>query len=234
MAEDFENHCWQDIVPPDVLDIYTHYHRRTFVGPSPALLAIDLYEMAYQGGAKPVAQLHKTYPSTCGENAHAAIEPTKRLFAAARGAGIPIFYTTQDTRPDSLLSSVNATKRQKVPQDPALYAIRSEFKPQPGDVVVTKQRASGFYGTPLMAHLTQLGIQTVIVCGESTSGCVRASAVDAYSSGYHVTLVEECCFDRSMLSHKVNLFDMHHKYTDVMRVDEVVTHLNGLAVKKAS
>ena len=85
-----------------------------------------------------------------------------------------------------------------------------------------------------MAHLTQLGIQTVIVCGESTSGCVRASSVDAYSSGFHVVIVEECCFDRSMLSHKVNLFDMHHKYTDVMHIDEVVTHLNGLAVKKAS
>ena len=85
-----------------------------------------------------------------------------------------------------------------------------------------------------MAHLTQLGIQTVIVCGESTSGCVRASSVDAYSNGFHVVLVEECCFDRSMLSHKVNLFDLHHKYTDVMHVDEVVSHLNGLAVKKAS
>ena len=112
--------------------------------------------------------------------------------------------------------------------------LKTEFKPQPGDVVITKQRASGFYGTPLMAHLTQLGIKTVIVCGESTSGCVRASSVDAYSNGFHVVVVEECCFDRSMLSHKVNLFDMHHKYVDVMHVDEVVTHLDGLAVKKAS
>ena len=234
MADDFENHCWKDVVPPDMLDIYSHYARRTFVGPAPALLAIDLYELAYQGGAKPVSQLHKVYPSTCGENAHAAIEPTKLLFAAARRAGIPIFYTTQDTRPDSLPSRVAATRRQRAQYDPDLFIIKAEFKPQPGDVVITKQRASGFYGTPLLAHLTQLGVQSLIVCGESTSGCVRASAVDAYSSGYHVTLVEECCFDRSMLSHKVNLFDLHHKYTDVMRVDEVVTHLNGLAVKKAS
>ncbi len=234
MADDFENHCWKDIVPPDVLDIYSHYARNTFVGPVPALLAIDLYELSYQGGAKPVAELHKTYPSSCGENAHAAIEPTKRLFAAARAAGIPIFYTTQDTRPDSLPSRVTATKRQRIPNDPALYAIKTEFKPQPGDVVITKQRASGFYGTPLLAHLTQLGVQTVIVCGESTSGCVRASAVDAYSSGFHVVLVEQCCFDRSALSHKVNLFDLHHKYADVMHVDTVVAHLDGIAVKKAS
>ena len=73
----------------------------------------------------------------------------------------------------------------------------------------------------------------VIVCGESTSGCVRASAVDAYSYGFHVVLVEECCFDRSELSHKINLFDMHHKYADVMRIDEVVAHLDGMAVRKA-
>ena len=88
-----------------------------------------------------------------------------------------------------------------------------------------------------MAHLTQLGVQSLIVCGESTSGCLRASAVDAYSNGFHVALVEECCFDRSLLSHKVNLFDMHHKYTDVMHVSEVIAHLDALAaqkVKKAS
>jgi len=234
MADDFEDHCWKDVIPSDVLDIYTHYVRKTFVGPSPALLAIDLYELAYQGGPKSVAELHRTFPSTCGENAYAAIEPTKKLFAAARAAGIPIFYTTQDTRTDSVPSRVPATRRQRVQSDPDLYVIKSEFKPHPGDVIITKQRASGFYGTPLMAHLTQLGIRSLIVCGESTSGCVRASAVDAYSNGFHVTVVEECCFDRSMISHKVNLFDMHHKYTDVMRVDEVVTHLEGLTVRKAS
>jgi maleamate amidohydrolase len=234
MTDDFENHCWKDIVSPEELAIYSHYARKVFVGPSPALLAIDLYELAYQGGAKPVAELHKTYASTCGEYAYAAIDPTKRLFAAARAAGIPIFYTTADTRPDSLPSRVSATKRKSVPKDPALYAIKAEFSPQPGDVVITKQRASGFYGTPLMAHLIQLGIQTVIICGESTSGCVRASAVDAYSNGYHVVLVEECCFDRSVLSHKVNLFDLHHKYADVLHIDEVVGQLGGQLVRKAS
>ena len=99
-------------------------------------------------------------------------------------------------------------------------------------MVITKQRASVFFGTPLMAHLTQLGVQSLIICGESTPGCVRASAVDAYSNGLHVVLVEECCFDRSILSHKVNLFDMHHKYADVMHVGAVIAHLEALAAKK--
>ncbi len=231
MASRFEDHCWKDVVSPDVLEIYSHYERETFVGAAPALLAIDLYELSYQGGARPVAEVAKTYPSSCGEHAWAAIPATQRLFAAARAAGLPIFYSTSDVRPGSQPSRINATKRRRVPLDPTVYEIKAEFKPQPGDVVVTKQRASAFYGTPLLAHLTQLGVQTVIVCGESTSGCVRASAVDAYSNGFHVVLVEECCFDRHVLSHKINLFDLHHKYADVMHVDEVVAHLAKSARK---
>jgi len=232
MSDDFEDHCWKDIVTPDDLEIYSHYRRKTFVGPAPALLAIDLYELAYRGGAKPPVELVETHPSACGRYAYEAIEPTKRLFAAA----LPIFYSTGDMRSESRPDAVGATKRVKPSVDAADYAIRPEFTPQKGDVVITKQRASAFYGTPLAAHLTQLGVQTLIVCGESTSGCVRASAVDGYSHGYHVVLAEECCFDRSALSHKVNLFDMHHKYADVMHVDEVIAHLaaKSPAVKKAS
>jgi len=81
---DFEDHCWKDIVAPDVLAIYRQYERQTFVGPAPALLAIDLYELVYQGGPKPVVDLVDTYPMSCGEYAYAAIEPTRKLFAAAR------------------------------------------------------------------------------------------------------------------------------------------------------
>ena len=236
MSDDFENHCWKDVVPPEILDLYASYRRRTFVGAAPALLAIDLYELAYGGGAHPPEQLVNTHPSSCGQYAHAAIEPTKKLFAAARRAGLPVFYTTSETRTESRPNLVTATKRKQAganAANPANYAIRPEFKPQPNDVVITKQRASAFFGTPLIAHLTQLGVQTVVVCGESTSGCVRASAVDAYSYGFHVVLVEECCFDRSILSHKVNLFDLHHKYTDVMHVDDVVAELAAMPAEAA-
>jgi maleamate amidohydrolase len=229
MGDAFENHCWRDIVAPDVLELYAHYEREVFVGPSPALLAIDLYELAYEGGARPVAELAMFYPSSCGENAWAAIEPTRRLFAAARAAGIPVFYSTMDVRPFGRPNGLNATKRRAPRNDAEAYAIRPEFKPEPGDVVITKQRASAFFGTPLQAHLTQLGVKTVIVCGESTSGCVRATSVDAYSYGFHVVLAEECCFDRSILSHKVNLFDLHHKYADVLHIDQIEAHLRSLS-----
>ena len=77
----------------------------------------------------------------------------------------------------------------------------------------------------MIAHLRGLEVDTLIVCGETTSGCVRATVVDAYSFGFHTVVVEECCFDRSLLSHKVNLFDLHHKYADVLHLEEVRQHL---------
>ena len=81
--------------------------------------------------------------------------------------------------------------------------------------------------TPLIRHLTQYGVDTIIICGESTSGCVRASVLDACAYGFHVVVVEEATFDRSVHSHKINLFDMHHKYADVMHLDELAEHLEA-------
>jgi nicotinamidase-related amidase len=233
MSDTFEDHCWRDLIPRDVLDVYAHYKRDLYIGANPALLVIDLYELAYQGGPRLVAEVARDYPSSCGIHAWNAIEPTKKLLAAARAAGLPIFYTTGDTRPASRPSAIRATNRRRAASDPETMAIRPEFAPQAGDVVITKQRASGFFGTPLSAHLTQLHIDTVIVAGESTSGCVRASVVDGYSHGFHMVMAEECCFDRSEISHKVNLFDLHHKYADVMHVDEVVAHLERTTRKVA-
>jgi len=234
MASNFEDHCWKDIVDPKVLQIYSAYERKTYVGDRPALLAIDLYRLAYDGGPKPVEQVVKDYPSSCGINAWNAIPPTERLFAAARAAGIPIIYSTTEQRAEANVAKAYATARQRTRLSPDSWAIKEEFAPQDGDLMVYKQRASAFYGTPLIAQLNQLGVGSLIVCGESTSGCVRASVVDAYSNGIHVTLAEECCFDRSELSHKVNLFDMHHKYADVMHVNEIVQHLYAKAgIKEA-
>ena len=232
MIDPFEDHCWKDIIPADVLKNYAQYKRAIAIKGPLALLAVDLYELVYQGGARPVAEISEKYPSTCGEYAWAAIEPTKRLFAAARAAGLPVFYSS-DSPPDSRPAFMNVTKK-KDDAGADLLTIRADFKPQPGDVIVRKQRASVFFGTPIVAHLNMLGIRTLIMCGESTSGCVRATCVDAYSYGFNVVLVEECCFDRSLISHKVNLFDMHHKYADVIKVNGVIEHLEALGVRKAS
>ncbi|MCC5958733.1 MAG: isochorismatase family protein [Rhodobacteraceae bacterium] len=230
----FEDHVWKDVVPDDLLEIYAPYTRATSVGPNPALLLIDLYNLAYQGGPVSPLDLQDTYPSSCGIYAHQAIAPTRQLIAAARAAGIPVIYCTGDTAPMAAPKDVSATRRKMSPRRAADFQIWHDFAPQDGDVIIRKQRASIFAGTPLISHLTKLGVQSVIVCGESTSGCVRASCVDAYSNGFKVSLVEECTFDRHELIHKINLFDLHHKYADVMAVDEVVDHLSGISAQAAA
>ncbi len=222
----FENHCWADLVPDEILKVYEPYHREVYVGERAALLAIDLYNLVYRGGAKAPHELVEEYPSTCGQYAWDAIEPTKQLFAMARSVGIPVLYTTAPTTSD-----VVATNRQEGLGDTDDdYEIFEAFAPQEGDVMIVKERASAFYGTPILAELNRMGIGSLIICGESTSGCVRASAVDAYSAGYHVSIAEECVFDRSILSHKINLFDLHHKYADVMPLSDIVSHLEDVAI----
>jgi nicotinamidase-related amidase len=228
-SDQFEEHCWKDLVSEADMALYAGWRRNTFVGPRPALLVIDLYNLVYRGGPGSPYDLNDQFPNTCGAFAHAAIAPTQRLFAAARQAKLPIFYCTQDERANNRPAGAVATRRQrKIPSQSDNYAIHEAFAPQTSDTVIYKQRASAFQGTPLSSHLALLGIRSLIICGESTSGCVRASVVDAYSSGLHVSVAEECTFDRSDFIHKVSLFDIHHKYADVMRVDEVVTHLAGL------
>ena len=227
----FEDHCWQDVIPADDLKLYSPYARETFVGPNAAFLAIDLYNAVYRGGPGRPVDLDTQYPNSCGMYAHRAIEPTKKLFAAVRRAGLQVFYCTQETRPNNRPTGAVSTRRtMELPSEAVdKYGIYHEFPPQPQDVIITKQRASIFQGTPFLSHLNLLGIRSLIICGESTSGCVRASSVDAYSNGFHVSLVEECIYDRAELTHKINLFDMHHKYCDVMHLEEVIAHLDQLA-----
>jgi nicotinamidase-related amidase len=225
-ASEFEQHCWQDVIDADLIRLYEDYHRETVVGKNPALLLVDLYNLVYRGGNKPVSDLYKTYQLSCGEFAWNAVAPTKALIAAARNAGIPIIYLTRhlDTRG---IVSVKRSVPLKLPPD--AYEIFPDFAPRIQDLVIHKERASGFFGTPLIAHLQMMGVRSLVVCGESTSGCVRHTVLDAYAHGFHVSIAEECTFDRNPLLHKINLFDMHHKYADVMHTDEIVEHFATLA-----
>ena len=106
--------------------------------------------------------------------------------------------------------------------------IVDEIAPEPHDIIVLKQKPSGFFGTNLLSYLVLLGCDSVIVTGTTTSGCVRATVLDAFSNNFRVTVAEEACFDRSQASHAINLCDMQAKYADVLPVDEVKRYLASL------
>lgn len=227
-ASEFENHCWKDVYDAEALAASAKYARETKIGENPALLLVDLYNFVYDGGNRPLREIQDDYPGTCGEFAWAAIEPTKRLIAAARAAEIPLIYLTRKTT-TGIASTTRGFPKARGTLKADAYDIRADFAPQPGDTLIYKERASGFYGTPMIAYLNKLRVRSLIMCGESTSGCLRNTVQDAFMNGYYVTVAEECAFDRNQLSHKVNLFDMHHKYADVMHTDEIVRTLETMA-----
>ena len=149
----FNDHCWNDVVSESDMKLYSGWRRETFVGPRPALLAIDLYDLVYRGGPLPPSDINDRHVNTCGIFAHRAIAPTKKLIAAARRAGVPIFFCTQETRPNNRPRGAVSTRRAiDVPADG--YAIYREFTVEPEDILITKQRASIFQGTPLFSHLS--------------------------------------------------------------------------------
>ncbi len=222
-------HAWEDVIDDEIRAIAGNYAARMGLRDRPALLCIDNYNAVFGDQPQPVQEAMKRFPSSCGLAAWDAIEPTRRLMSAARSAGIPLIHTHGMAELPDLVQRAQTTKRSATGHDRAWdMAHFAQLAPLPGEIVIDKLRATAFYGTPVNAYLTQLGVNTLIFCGNSTSGCVRASAVDGYNAGYRVAVVEECVFDRNWLSHKVNLFDLNSKYADVMFLDEVLQYLGGL------
>lgn len=222
-------HTWEEVIDDEIRAIASNYSARMGLRDRPALLCIDNYNAVFGDKPEPLQDSMKRFPSSCGMVAWNAIEPTQKLMAAARQVGIPVIHTTAIAQTPEILNRASATKRSNSGQDLAWNCRHfAALNPLAGEIVIEKLRASAFYGTPLQAYLTQLGINSLIFCGNSTSGCVRASAVDGYQAGYRVAVVEECVFDRNWLSHKVNLFDLNCKYADVMFLDEVLSYLHGL------
>lgn len=221
---DVDQHCWADVVDRGTQRLYSPYARDLGLGKSPALVMIDLYSLVFAGGALDPVDLRETHPSSCGKYAHAALEPIKSLLRAARAMQLPVIHVTVNRRED-----IEATNRKLSDAPDDVWEFHPVCAPLPGELVIRKERASAFYGTSLVAELVRRGQDSVLIAGETTSGCVRASVVDAYSNGFHAAVVEDAVFDRSWLSHCVSLFDLHHKYADVLRTPTALQLLERVA-----
>ncbi len=203
-------------------------------GERPALLLVDLYRAVFGDAPVALPEAMREWPSSCGLAAWEAIPHIQRLLAAARGAKIPVFYSTDMNMHDTPLAPWSRSRLRGVaaPDSPEMAARRSrmndiidEVAPLPGELVIAKAAPSVFSGTPLLGQLVARRIDTLVVCGESTSGCVRATVVDGCTQRFNMIVAEECTFDRTQASHAVNLFDMNQKYADVVPLDEIIAHL---------
>jgi nicotinamidase-related amidase len=199
-------------------------------GKRPALLIIDCNYNFCGNQKEDILESLKKYPLSCGEDAWAAVEQTEPLLRLARTKHIPVIFSNVDmmTPQPPGWRNMKSSRRSEIYKTPQTNDIVRELAPLPGETVLFKMRPSVFHGTPFLSLLNSLEIDTLIVCGTTTSGCVRATVVDAYSYGYRVVVVEECTFDRGQASHAINLFDMNAKYADVLPVREVIAHINTL------
>lgn len=216
---------WNDVLDAETRALLARRPDRPLAGTAPALIAIDLYDLVYDGGPRPVVELMDDYPSSCGEYAWRALPGTIELFKAARAHMVPIIHVTYDTRMETDPRRIHPTNRKRRQPDLELYRIKGELTPLENELVVYKKRASAFFGTPLCAFLNELKIDSLFMVGESTSGCLRSSVVEASSYGYPVTVVADGVFDRYPLNHKVSLLDMHLKYATVV---ELASALNAI------
>jgi maleamate amidohydrolase len=189
-------------------------------GSAPAVLVVDMV-VAY---FRPGAELYM--------GSRDCLDSAARVVAAARDGGVPVIYTRVGYGPDGVdgglfFRKVGALRHFVAGAGNDLGEIMPEIAPRPEDLVIVKQYASAFFGTPLAATLTARGIDTLVICGVSTSGCVRATAVDAISSGYVPIVVRQAVGDRDPRPHEANLFDLQAKYAEVCDEPEVVAKLRG-------
>lgn len=199
-------------------------------GSNPALLLIDMYYSVVGFERLPIFESMKTWPMSMGLEGWEAIDETVSLLATARACGIPVIHVKgleTDIEPWVHRKREGSTMSDEMRRKGA--QIVEEVAPIEGELVIEKAAASSFQGTPLAFHLNGLGIDTVICCGESTSGCVRASVVDGATERYRMGVVAECVYDRTEASHYINLYDMHQKYADVVPKDMVIEYFHRVS-----
>lgn len=188
-------------------------------GRRPALLIVD-FVVAYLDPASPLYA-----------GVEDALASNERLLTAARQAAIPVLFTNVVYTPGGADGGVFY---RKVPalklfeRDSPMGAFPDSLQPQDGELVISKQYASSFFGTHLAATLTAQGIDTLLITGLSTSGCVRATALDACQHGFLPFVVREACGDRHPGPHEANLFDLQAKYAEVISEAQAIAHLEAL------
>ena len=221
---------WDGIISEEEQRAYraAGFGRPSGVGSHPALLIIDVQYRTVGTSSKPFWESIKEFSTSCGEAGWDAVNNIQPLLAEFRRRGWPVLYPhvapKKKTDAGRLAEKVPAIMN--IPDKG--YEFVEELAPQEGDILIPKKHPSAFFATPLVSHLIDLGADTLVVTGCTTSGCVRSSVVDAFAYNFRVMVPQDCVYDRSRVSHAVNLFDMAEKYADVAPVAEVIEKLRAI------
>jgi maleamate amidohydrolase len=227
---------WEDFLTERDKQVFAKsgFGKAAGFGKRPAVIVVDVNYNFTGDKPEPILESIKEWSLSCGSEGWDGVYAIQKLLAAARPKGIPIIYTTGELRDDGFDAGgwawKNARITDNIEKKQKGNAIVDDIAPQPQDIVIKKQKPSGFFGTPLMSFLTDMNVDSLIVTGTTTSGCVHATVVDAFSYNLRSILVEEGCFDRGQASHAMALMNMNAKYADVMKLEEVLAYLNELPV----
>ena len=222
---------WDGIIPQAEQEAYraAGFGKRSGLGRRPALVIIDVQYRTVGTRPMPFAEAIKEFPTSCGEIGWAAARNIARLLTFFRERKWPVIYpyvSPKETFDKGRLS-------EKVPALMTVakngYDFMAEIAPADGDILLPKKHPSAFFGTPLTSYLVDLGVDTLIVTGCTTSGCVRGTVVDGFAYNFRAIVPHDCVYDRSQVSHAVNLFDMSEKYADVMSCDELMSAMKTTA-----
>jgi nicotinamidase-related amidase len=221
---------WRDRIPGTEWKIYdaAGFGQPAGLGRSPALLVIDVQYRTVGDTPAPLLESIRTqYHTSCGEAGWRAVAVIGPLLKVARDAGVPVIYPHVAPKGghDVGRTGTKIPSLMEVPDRG--YAFVEEVAPLEDELLIPKRHPSAFFGTALISHLINLGVDCVILTGCTTSGCVRATAVDAFAYNFHCAVVEDAVYDRSSLSHDVNLFDLQAKYADVIPAAAVADHLRA-------
>ena len=224
---------WDGIIPDEEQRAYraAGFGRPTGLGQKPALLIIDVQYRTVGTKREPFWDAIKEFPTSCGDVGRNAVDKIAQLLAVFRANHWPVLYPHVAPKQNFDFGRLS----DKVPAIMGVagrgYDFVEEVAPREGDILLPKKHPSAFFGTPLASYLINLGADTLVVTGCTTSGCVRGSVVDAFAYNFRSLVPQDAVYDRSQVSHAVNLFDMAEKYADVMPTDDAVAALNAVAAK---
>jgi maleamate amidohydrolase len=205
------------------------FGRPSGVGKRPALLIIDVQYRTIGTVPRPFWESIKEFPTSCGEAGWNAMRSIATLLAEFRRNAWPVLYPHVAPKNKATDGGRLAQKVPAIMNIPEKgYEFPPEIAPREGDVLIPKKHPSAFFATPLASHLIDLGADTLVVTGCTTSGCVRGSVVDAFAYNFRVLVPHDAVYDRSSTSHAVNLFDMASKYADVGTTAEIIEKLRPL------
>lgn len=220
---------WDRLVPPDELEQLARdgFGEPGPMGSAPCLLVIDVVTSFL--GPRPGSD-EPPSPMGCGEHGWRALPVIVSVVDWFRTAGLPVVFTKGDPQDKAFCGgSVKRTRAGDVARTVHEAPFPDELVPAADEYVLAKPKASAFFGTPLVSYLVRTGIDTLVMVGGTTSGCVRATAVDASAYNFGVLVAHDGCFDRSPFAHAANLFDVHMKYGEVMTARQAMSRLAPLA-----